>query len=126
MSASLRKLILLLLIACLPLQGLAMGIKVPARHGLPAHAMTMPMDDDMAGGDMAGHDCCHHDDSTPAHPMNSCGDGTHCSLCNVSVTPDVILPLLAIGNFALYPAPPQSVSRFYPEQPQRPPLARNA
>ncbi|TAL20931.1 MAG: hypothetical protein EPN94_12755 [Nitrospirae bacterium] len=135
MSAPLRKFILLLLIACLPLQGLAMGVKALA-HKQAGYAMTMPMDGDMTGHDMAGHDmashdmashdCCHHDDASPAHPMNSCGDGAHCSLCNISVTSSVILPLLATGAAALYPAPPLSVSRFYPEQPQRPPLARNA
>lgn len=127
MSAPLRKFILLLLIACLPLQGLAMGVKALAQHEQASHAMTMSMDGDMAGHDIiASHDCCHHDDASPAHPMNSCGDGIHCSLCNVSVTSSVILPLLATGAAALYPAPPLSVSRFYPEQPKRPPLARNA
>ncbi|MFA7241310.1 MAG: hypothetical protein WC091_14460 [Sulfuricellaceae bacterium] len=126
MSAPLRKFILLLLIVGLPLQGLAMGVKALAQHGQADHAMTLSMDDDTAGHDMADHGCCHHDDASPAHPMNSCGDGTHCSLCNLSVTSPVVLPLLATGDAALYPAPLLSVSRFYPEQPQRPPLVRNA
>lgn len=128
MSSPLRKLILLFLIACLPLQGLAAGVKALAHHEQQAsgHAMSMdmPMDDAMAG--MAGHGCCPHDDTAPAQPANSCGDGSHCPLCHVSVTPTVILPLPANGNTPLHPAPPQSVSRFYPEQPQRPPLASNA
>ena len=121
MSAFLRKLILLLLIACLPLQGMAMCVKALTHHDQQAshHAMSMPMD-----GDMAGHDCCPHDDSSPAQPQNSCGDGSHCPLCHVSITPTVILPLFTSGNPTLYPAPLQSISLFYPEQPQRPPLNR--
>ena len=119
MSAPLRKLILLFLIACLPLQGLAAGFKALAQHGEQASAMSMTMDGDMA----AMHDCCPHDDGAPVQPQNSCGDGHHCPLCHVSITPAVILPLLANGNPTLYPAPPLSISRFYPELPQRPPLA---
>lgn len=123
MSSPLRKLILLFLIACLPLQGLAAGIKALAHHGEQTahHAMDMPMDDGSAG-----HDCCPHDDGSPAQPMNACGDGSHCPLCHVSVTATVILPLFTNGNSTFHPAPPPSISRFYPEQPQRPPLARIA
>lgn len=119
MFAALRKLILLLLIACLPMQGMAMCVMSVAHHEQQTSPHTMQM-----GGDMAGHDCCPHDDSSPAQPQNSCGDGSHCPLCHVSVTPTVILPLLGNGDPALYPAPLLSISLFYPEQPQRPPLNR--
>jgi hypothetical protein len=121
---SLRKLILLFLIACLPLQGLAAGVKAlahPEQQQSSHHAMAMTMDDDMAE-----HGCCPHDDTTPAQPMNSCDDGHHCPLCHVSVTPTVILQLLANADLTLHPAPALSISRFYPEQPQRPPLSHNS
>jgi len=124
MSAPLRKLILLLLIACLPLQGVAAGIKALAHHQQPAHQMTMPMDEDMAGM----HGCCPHDngDHAPSQPLNACGDGIHCPLCAISVSPAPILPLAANANPTLHPALLQHISRFYPEQPQHPPLARHA
>lgn len=124
MSAALRKLILLFLIACLPLQGLAAGVKALAQQQQPAHEMAMPMDDEMAGM----HGCCQHghddESSSPAQPANSCGDGTHCPLCSISVTPTAILPLASNANPTLHPAPLQYISRFYPELPQRPPLSR--
>lgn len=117
MTDFLRKFILLLLIACLPLQGLAVGLKMQAQHERAGHTMVM-------ADDMTEHDCCSHNDANPA--QNSCGEITHCSLCSVTVTPGVILPLLTSGDAALYPAPTPSISHFYPEQPQRPPLASNA
>jgi len=121
MFAALRKLILLFLIACLPLQGLAAGIKGLAHQQQAAHEMVMQMDDGMAGM----HGCCHHDhDAPPPDQSNSCGDGVHCPLCSISITPSVTLPLTINGNTALHPAPLQFISRFYPELPQRPPLTR--
>jgi hypothetical protein len=120
MSDALRKLVLLFLIACLPLQGLAAGVMALSHHGRQTaqHDMSTPMDGDM-------HGCCHHDhDTSPAQPQSSCGDGAHCPLCNVLLVPDTPLMLGTAGNSSLYPTSSPHISLFYPEQPQRPPLVR--
>jgi len=109
----LRKSLLLFLIACLPLQGLAVGLKVQTQHEHAGNHMTM-------ADDIMEHDCCSFNDENPA--QKSCGDSTHCALCSVTVPPGVILPVPTSGDTTLYPAPAPTISHFYPEQPQRPPL----
>lgn len=123
MPATLRKLILLLLIACLPLQGLAAGVKSLAHPGQQDGKHAMATDGEMA----AMHGGCHgqqdNHDASPAHPLSPCGDGAHCPLC--SVIPPAVTPAKLSGCApALYPAPASYISLFYPEQPQRPPLSR--
>ncbi len=124
MLATLRKLILLLLIASLPLQGVAAGVKALAPHGQPAEGHVMAMDGEMA----VMHGGCHgqqdNHDASPAHPLSPCGDGAHCPLCNVSIPPAVAPAKLSGDAPALYPAPALHISLFYPELPQRPPLSR--
>lgn len=119
MSTFLRKFLLVFLMACIPLQGIAMQTGAFAHQGISDQAA--PSHDEMG----ASHDCCPHDMPAPDQTTHSAaGDCSHCPLCGATLTPSVILHLGVNSVAALHPAPAPHLTRFYPEQPKRPPLAR--
>lgn len=122
MSRFLNKFLLIFLMACIPLQGVAMQVKAAAHQDMVS-GPAMDMHGDMADE----HDCCPHDqannDPAPA-PHSLGGECNHCPLCSVSAPPSELLPLVSEGSPALHPTPASHLSSFYPEFPQRPPLAR--
>jgi len=114
--------LLMFLIACIPLQGYAMQVRMSAHQEMQNHAVPQHGDMEMT------HDCCPHDTSLshdqPAPSLG--GDCSHCPLCGVSLVPALLPPLVAPAAATQYPAPPHHVTRIYPEQLQRPPLSRHA
>lgn len=83
-----RRLLLTLLVLCLPLQSALALAGVPCRS-MPATTsmQAMPM--------MAGHhdhaammaalsDASHHHDQTTKHPMDGCEHCAHCPVCSLS------------------------------------------
>lgn len=129
MSKFLSKFVLIFLMACIPLQGIAMQVKAAAQRDAVA-GLAMAMHGDIADS----HDCCppghadqaqmDHDEHSPAPHHSAGGECSHCPLCSVSAPPAALPPLVSDGSPALYPTPALHLSSFYPELPQRPPLVR--
>ncbi|MBS4098935.1 MAG: hypothetical protein KGZ83_19095 [Sulfuricella sp.] len=122
MSDFLRKFILVFLIACIPLQGFAMQARMHAPQGMADSELSLSA---------AAHDCCPHDMSDmstghaqPSHTLG--GECSHCPLCGVSLTSSLFLFQEVTAAAILHAAPLPHLSRFYPEQPQRPPLPHHA
>ncbi len=120
MSAAMKKLVLVLLIAVLPVQALA-AIVVPLRQqDVPASVVAV--------ADHTHHDGDHHDHDVPApghdHPIAASDFGSyHCDPGSALATPVMATkPPAAPGSERnLFLA--TSISGYIPEQPQRPPRA---
>lgn len=115
MSSRINRFILLLAIAVMPLQGIAATLSVLICHGeAEAHAVHA-----QEGHDHGAHDQGHHDDSAAS------GDLTYHLCCHhtLSGVPVLALPP-ALPEFPLFAMAPQPLyDLFFPDRPQRPPLA---
>lgn len=114
-----RKLLLICLMLWLPLQGYAATVMPFCAHSKhdqhASHQMSLQAHDDQSAHDQ------HH--GTSNAPCDNC---SLCHLCSA-----MALPLFAeqakIKPDTLFSIPPQAAfSPFFPEQPQRPPLALTA
>jgi hypothetical protein len=116
----LRKLILGFLLLWLPLQGFAAaGMSFCQHDHTPPPAAQAGMQDQHAG-----HDCGHDQDSPSATTQTQCDD---CGYCHLGGAP-ALLPkpadLSDIASFSFKFAFDTHFPLFFPQQPQRPPLAR--
>ena len=119
MKAHLARLLLIFMLLWLPLQGYALeAMSTCQRHH--DHAAMM---------ENAGHEGCHGEHTAAAQSSSikaspvACDD---CASCHLITQPALIVKPLFLGIDAIRPQ--QTVftvtfSLFFPEQPQRPPLA---
>jgi hypothetical protein len=120
MLSFVRRFILLLLIAGLPLQGYAMQIGMVEHQGMHDHVMSVqePSLDE--------HGCCPHDMRQHGEPADQSvpqGDCSHCPLCGTSLPVSPTSAAERNSTAILHPATEPAVSDFYPDLPQRPPLS---
>ena len=116
MSSRLKKLVLLLAIAVMPLQGIAGALSVLICHGEAQSHATHAQDDHDHGASPQGG---HHDDAGTGGDL-----GYHlCCHHTASGVPVVFLPAAT----SALPAPATALlllhDLFLPDRPQRPPLA---
>jgi hypothetical protein len=113
-----RKLVLVLAFGVMPLQGIAATLSVLYCHG-DAQAHTAHADD--------GHNhVAHHDGHHNSNPDGGTGGHTAYHLCcNVTMSAPPIMTYVAVPTYfpvlAFVPDPLHDL--FFPDQPQRPPLA---
>lgn len=120
MKVLLARLLLAFMLVWLPLQGYALeAMSTCQRHH--DHAAVM---------ENSAHEGCHGERSATVQPpsfiksdLAACDD---CASCHLIAQPALVVKPLCLGIDAARPQqPPLSVtfSLFFPEQPQRPPLA---
>ncbi len=119
MFAAMKKFVLMLLIAVLPVQALAAIVAPLCQQGVPASVAAV--------ADHSHHDGDHHDHDAPApghqHPFTAGEVGSdHCGAGCASAIPMMSAGLApaATAERSWYLA--AYCSGFIPEQPQRPPL----
>ena len=114
MSLWLKRLVLTAAIAVMPLQGVAAAMSVLLCHGnAQAHAMH----------ESVGHD--HGPNQDIRHDNGEIGAGDYHLCCHFTVTalPLFTLPM-TLPEFTVRAFVPDSLHNlFFPDQPQRPPLA---
>ena len=122
MSAlTLKRLVLAAALVVMPLQGMAATLAVLICHGdAKAHAMhEQPSHDHDAGA-------AHHDhDATDSRDGGASGNALFHLCCNLTaVAPPIAAQPAAPAEFPLRALAPDSLHDLYfPDQPQRPPLA---
>lgn len=122
MTAWRRKLVLVLALAVMPLQGVAATLTVLWCHGdAQAHALHT-QNNPIHTQDAPEHNM-HHD----AHPDEggAAGQSAHHLCCNITASaPPLVTPSAAPSEFPVRAFAPDFLhDPFIPEQPQRPPLA---
>lgn len=120
MKIFLARLLLAFMLVWLPLQGYASGTMTFCAHQHDEGAMQM------AAGEHAG---CHGHEATPQHDKTSAKSDAacdNCFSCQLIAQPALTVAPLALGldSGGSFQAPSNlSFTLFFPEQPQRPPLA---
>ena len=114
MSSWVKKLVLMLAIAVMPLQGIAATLSVLLCHG-ETETRAMHTQD---GHDHGTHQPGQQDDAGPS------GDLTYHLCCHHTVSGVPVLTLHpAMADFSMLTAAPQPLhDLFFPDRPQRPPL----
>lgn len=118
MKQALRNFILGFLLLWLPLQGLAAAGMSYCRHDHTPPAVQAGM-----SGHHGDHDCCHDQDSPSASHQTPCDD---CGYCHLAGAPALLTTPVGLGydaSFSFKFVFDTHFPLFYPEQPQRPPLA---
>ncbi len=113
-----RKLVLLLALAVMPLQGVAATLPVLFCHGeAQMHAMHDQGDHDHGAHLDGQHDSQNDDSDTTGNFFHPC--------CNITVSaPSTIALPAALPDFLIRAFAPDPLhDLFFPDQPQRPPLA---
>lgn len=120
MKIFLARLLLAFMLVWLPLQGYAIETMPFCLHQHEEGAMQT------ASGEHAG---CHGQEAPPHHDKSNAKSGAACDdcfSCHLIVQPALIVVPLALGvdsNRSFQHPLKNSFSLFFPEQPQRPPLA---
>lgn len=117
MSTFLRKLVMWLVIALLPLQG-AVAAGMPLYAGdtqAQEHACSM------AHADHQTQDG-HHDHGQPVQKL-PCGNCTLCHICGTPALEGMFHHLFLAATMRFTPPAVTPFTSFVPEQPQRPPLS---
>ncbi|MDD5242044.1 MAG: hypothetical protein PHG47_10075 [Sulfuricella sp.] len=119
MKQLLHKFILGFLLLWLPLQGFAATGMSFCRHDhTPPPAMQVEMHHDHHG-----NDCGHGHDAPSASPQTQCDDCGYCHLGGAPALLPTLFGLNDVAGFSFKFAFASHLSLFFPEQPQRPPLA---
>lgn len=113
-----RNLILGFLLLWLPLQGFAAAGMASCRHD-----HTPPAAQAEAHVHHAGHDCGHDQDSPSASTQVPCDDCGYCHLGGAPALPSTPVGLGDDAGFSFKFVFDTHFPPFFPEQPQRPPLA---
>ena len=120
MTPLLRKFILGFLLLWLPLQGFAATAMPFCRHNHnPQAAMQIGMHHDHQGDN-----CCHEHGAPSSSSQTQCDD---CGYCHLGGAPALLPTLFGFNDTAGFSFKfvfDSYLSHFFPEQPQRPPLAR--
>jgi hypothetical protein len=131
-----RKLLVVLLMCGLPLQGLHAAAMTQCAQNEPAGAAAYPQHAEHAqhaahpqdSGHEAAHEsgiAHHHDDGdvgAAADGKFACDGCNFCQACSAPAMPSVAIVLSMQSAETPQPAPPCHIVLFEPEQPQRPPL----
>jgi hypothetical protein len=120
MTAWGRKLVLVLALAVMPLQGFTAALTVLLCHGdAQMHAMHVPESHDHGGADHGSHHGAPQDES------NAGSMAAYHLCCNmtVSVPSSIIVPAVVPDFPVRASAPDLPHDLFVPDRPQRPPLA---
>jgi hypothetical protein len=123
-TSRIRRFVLAAALAVMPMQGAASVLLVLLCHGEEqAHALHA-----QHGGYGEDHPAGHQHDHAPAdrHDNGTTSTGPYHSCCNLSVAapPIVVVPPATLPEFPVRTFVPDTLhDLFFPDQPQRPPLA---
>lgn len=127
-----RRLLLTLLVLCLPLQSALASAATPCRS-MPAMAPMQAMPTISGHHDQSGHhdhaammaalnDSSHHHDQAGKHPMSGCEQCAHCPTCSLSTGIDAVFTQPIFHTVT--PKTPRSAEALVSlilDTPQRPP-----